>query len=255
MGAGLYSLGGQAAACVACPPGSAFVSASTGCAPSAASTGPANPTYFFSGDAAESTSAFSVTNPAGVGFTADRFGSPGAALQLQPGSYLSTGALPLLPAANNPLTVASWVKCAPDQSSHAAVSWGTASSAMASTKLLAGNAYYSSFTAKPNYVKTIAGFVKAIGTSGTTVASIDGPGTNAQFNLPIQISKDTLGNFYVADYSNYRVRKVTAAGDISTLAGTASGCVDGVGTNAKLVPWGLTVDSSNLGERSGAGET
>jgi len=35
---------------------------------------------------------------------------PAAALSLQQGSYLSTGNLPLLPAANNPLTVASWVK-------------------------------------------------------------------------------------------------------------------------------------------------
>ena len=235
-GPNLYSLGGQAAACVACPAGSAFVSSSTGCAPSPAQTGPANPTYFFSADQAATTTAYTATNPAGISFVADRFGTAAAAMALAQGSYLTTGALPLLPSYDAPLTTASWVKCAPDQNSHSVMSWGTAASPLASTKLLAGNKYYSSFAGKPGATVTIEGFRNV---------AYDGQGTNAQFNLPIQISMDSFGSFYLADYGYSRIRKVSATGFSTTLAGGTGGCVDGVGTNALMSPWGLVVDSAN----------
>src|SRR5438045_851619 len=51
--------------------------------------------------------------------------------------------------------------------------------------------------------------------------SADGVGDGAQFNRPSFIAVDSAGNIYVADSVNNTIRKVTAAGVVSTLAGTA----------------------------------
>ena len=41
----------------------------------------------------------------------------------------------------------------------------------------------------------------------------------AQLNGPNGVVLDGAGNLYIADRSNYRIRKVDSAGDISTVAG------------------------------------
>ncbi len=58
----------------------------------------------------------------------------------------------------------------------------------------------------------------------TTVAGSDlvgdgGPATAAQLAQPEGMVVDSSGNLYIADAANHRVRKVTAAGVISTVAG------------------------------------
>ena len=47
-----------------------------------------------------------------------------------------------------------------------------------------------------------------------------GPAVAAQLNFPRSIAADSVGNVYVADYSNHRVRKIDAFGTITTFAGT-----------------------------------
>jgi sugar lactone lactonase YvrE len=47
----------------------------------------------------------------------------------------------------------------------------------------------------------------------------NGPAVNAQLGYPSGIATDSAGNFYIADSSNYAVRKVSNSGTITTIAG------------------------------------
>jgi len=90
-------------------------------------------------------------------------------------------------------------------------------------------------------VSTLAGKTS----SGSNFGYVDGIGTGAQFANPIGVAVDSSGNVYVADTMNNRIRKVTPAGVVSTLAGSTKGYADGVGTAAQFdLPYGVTVDSS-----------
>jgi len=77
--------------------------------------------------------------------------------------------------------------------------------------------------------------------------SADGNGTNAHFSYPSRMAFDRAGNLYVADMVNALIRKITPAGDVTTIAGQARvyGADNGVGTNALFrYPAGLAVDQA-----------
>ncbi|MDQ6654195.1 MAG: putative Ig domain-containing protein [Verrucomicrobiota bacterium] len=89
-------------------------------------------------------------------------------------------------------------------------------------------------------VTTIAGMP---GVSG----SADGVGSAARFYFPSDVAADASGNVYVADSSNWTVRKITPDGTVTTLAGTAgsAGGFDGTGPAARLSgPNAITCDSA-----------
>lgn len=94
---------------------------------------------------------------------------------------------------------------------------------------------------------TSAGVVSTLAGSAGNAGSADGSGQQARFNQPGGIAIDLAGNLYLADTQNHTIRKVTAAGVVATLAGSAgqAGHDDGIAGNARFnQPWGLTRDSA-----------
>jgi len=74
--------------------------------------------------------------------------------------------------------------------------------------------------------------------------SADGSATEARFNAPSGIAVDADGMIYLADADNNTVRKITAAGEVSTLAGTAGldGSTNATGAAARFFePGGLAI--------------
>ncbi len=77
---------------------------------------------------------------------------------------------------------------------------------------------------------------------------------NASFNFPSDVSVDPFGNLYILDQSTEikamldgTVRKISAEGIVSTLAGTTAGYVDGPGNVAKFYTLqGLAINSYGL---------
>jgi hypothetical protein len=99
------------------------------------------------------------------------------------------------------------------------------------------------FTADAQTITTIAGMGGVLGNSGD-----GGPATAAKLYNPAGIAFDAVGNLYVADFNNTRIRKIDPAGIISTIAGgyypghTGDG---GPATDAQLeAPEGLAVDAA-----------
>lgn len=91
-----------------------------------------------------------------------------------------------------------------------------------------------------------AGAVTTLAGAAGQPGAADGTGAAARFNSPQGIGIDGSGTVYVADTGNNMIRRVTAQGVVTTLAGTAAcGFKDGSPAEARFcVPRGLVVDSS-----------
>lgn len=76
--------------------------------------------------------------------------------------------------------------------------------------------------------------------------ALDGAGSSALFDHPAGVTVDGVGNIYVADTSNHAIRKITAGGVVTTLAGNPAlaGRMDGTGTVALFnFPCGVSADA------------
>ena len=94
---------------------------------------------------------------------------------------------------------------------------------------------------------TATGVVSTLAGSAGQFGSTDGTGISARFNYPTSVAVDLNGNLYVTDFVNNTIRKISAAGVVTTLAGTAgtSGVKDGLREMARFDgPGGIAVDSS-----------
>ena len=88
-------------------------------------------------------------------------------------------------------------------------------------------------------VTTFAGKLLAQGSS-------DGVGGAARFRTPSDVARDpTTGDLFVTDTGNFRIRRITPDGTVTTFAGSSFGNGDNTGTSARFrSPWGLDIDSS-----------
>jgi len=75
--------------------------------------------------------------------------------------------------------------------------------------------------------------------------------TKVEIDNPTGLAVDSLGNLYIGDWNNYRIRKVDTSGQITTIAGTGMPCFGmstcsgdgGPATSAQLgAPYGITAD-------------
>lgn len=89
---------------------------------------------------------------------------------------------------------------------------------------------------------TPAGVVSTLAGDGTA-GYADGSGTAAKFSGPWKVAIDNDNNVIVADRDNFKIRKVTPAGEVSTIAGSVAGTQDGVGAGAQFMqPLDVAVD-------------
>lgn len=108
----------------------------------------------------------------------------------------------------------------------------------------AGSVYVADIAAHTIRKISAAGVVSILAGNSGQAGSTDGQGINAKFNRPTGVAVDASGIVYVADQSNFTIRKITPGGLVSTLAGVAgqSGNTDGQGSAALFTgPGGITV--------------
>lgn len=92
-----------------------------------------------------------------------------------------------------------------------------------------------------------AGIITSIAGTGICAPSTDGgPASSAIVQYPVGVACDAVGNIYVDDYGNNRIRKINTAGIISTIAGSSVYGFSGDGgpsTASQLYyPMGIAVD-------------
>ena len=147
--------------------------------------------------------------------------TPGAVVSTYAGTVVTTGSV------NGPAALASFNK-----------PFGVAAD-------ISGNVYVAD--AGNNVIRLISppGTVSTFAGTGVAGAA-DGKDT-ATFNSPLGVAVDVAGNVYVADYENDLIRKISAAGVVSTIAGKrgVAGAANGLDTASRFnLPESLAVDVS-----------
>ena len=92
-----------------------------------------------------------------------------------------------------------------------------------------------------NNVSIFAGIHGVAGNLNASVA------TTATFNAPVSVAVDSLNNVYVGDRNNYRIRKITQAGVVTTFSGNGSvGNANGAsGSTTYTTIEGIAIDGSD----------
>lgn len=96
---------------------------------------------------------------------------------------------------------------------------------------------------------TPAGVVTTLAGVAGSPGIADGLGSAARLDQPGGIAIDAAGNLFVTDRAAFTIRKITAAGEVSTLAGLPNvpGYADGVGSGARFsVPYGIAIDRDGM---------
>jgi sugar lactone lactonase YvrE len=114
---------------------------------------------------------------------------------------------------------------------------------------VAGNLYIADTNnERVRRVDHASGNITTVAGNGQVGFSGDGGlASNAQLNNPWQVAVDPAGNFYIADASNARIRRVDINGMIITVAGSGSTTYNGDGISARsagIAPQSIAVDSA-----------
>ncbi len=99
----------------------------------------------------------------------------------------------------------------------------------------AGNVYVADSLNDTIRKVTPAGVVSTLAGKAGVPGTNNGTGSAARFNTPFGVTVDRAGNVYVADTYNQTIRKITSAGMVTTLVGTAT---------LLFGPSGVAVDSA-----------
>lgn len=110
-----------------------------------------------------------------------------------------------------------------------------------------GNVYVSDYGTR--IVRKIGpgGAVSTLAGTAGVIGIADGTGGAASFAGPSGIAVDSAGTLYLADFDGQTIRRITAAGVVTTLAGKpgVSGSADGVGSSATFFyPFSLALDAA-----------
>ena len=112
----------------------------------------------------------------------------------------------------------------------------------------AGNLYFADTGNQRVRRISVAGTISTVAGTGVKGSSGDGgTAASAELSDPWGLAFDSLGNLYIADSGNHRVRKITPSGMISTVAGVGTSGFGGDGSPATAArlsgPLGVAVDS------------
>ncbi len=98
---------------------------------------------------------------------------------------------------------------------------------------------------------TVSGNINTVAGDGSGGFCGDGgPATSACLYYPTGVAVNSAGDFFVADYDNYRIREVNTSGTVNTVAGNGSTSQETAGNNVSAngvtlnYPWGLVGDQS-----------
>lgn len=115
-----------------------------------------------------------------------------------------------------------------------------------------GNVYIGAVSCRKVFKISALGTITTYVGTGTGGSTGDGgPATSATIGMPSSLAVDRFGNLFISDNENSVIRKVNAAGIISTIAGDASVVGGGYGgdggpASAALLQWpeGIAVDTT-----------
>jgi sugar lactone lactonase YvrE len=108
----------------------------------------------------------------------------------------------------------------------------------------AGNLYVADISNNKIRKITPSGVVSTFAGSGAE-GSKDGIGILASLHYPRFITIDASGNLFVSEWGSHKIRKISPAGIVTTLAGGGIYGVDGAGSIAGFaLPSGLTIDAT-----------
>ena len=115
----------------------------------------------------------------------------------------------------------------------------------------AGNLYIADrYNNRVRKVMAATGIITTIVGNGTPGYSGDGgPAVSAELSQVTSVTLDSMGNLYIADFGNNRIRKVDTAGIITTVAGNGTSGYSGDGgpaTSAEMKkPAGVALDKAD----------